>query len=477
MEKKYQDTIWIFLILLIFNFSLSGQSFDYAIQKSPESQNTRTVPASAMDDLGSSYIAILYTNVGTNSTDAYLSKVNATGTELWSVFLGQAVTIYEMVYDGTDMIMAGAYENGFTYGGLNLSGTSDFILKFDATGNPIWIQNYTAPDSDNVSLAVDDLGNIYHTNDYTNNGGFWGDCEIIKRNPNGAILHTEQVEDALIGDIAVANDGTIYAAGFMSSSAQFGTINHFDNSANYYSFLVKYNANFDAQWYRHHVDVTFEPYQEIACVDQGVLFLTKEVVSTAPLVFENVIISYDSNGNSIQKKILTEYGFSANYECTTVGDNVAVAFSELDFIDVRLYDKNLQILREDNIIGDVENSDGLNTNYTLSSNNCKAVLSATYTSTTTFNNEFMLTTAANQSEAFVAQLDYTDSCGPSNCAANLNFSGTIPNGLHEASNTISADGMVGSGGNVIFKADCILLDVGFEVSTDAQFLAEIDPCN
>ena len=66
---------------------------------------------------------------------------------------------------------------------------------------------------------------------------------------------------------------------------------------------------------------------------------------------------------------------------------------------------------------------------------------------------------------------------PSSCAAMLNLSNTIPNGVHQAGSTIVSNGTVAASTNITFKAgQSISLTPGFIAEPDCEFLATIENC-
>ncbi len=65
---------------------------------------------------------------------------------------------------------------------------------------------------------------------------------------------------------------------------------------------------------------------------------------------------------------------------------------------------------------------------------------------------------------------------PPVCATDLFLTGPIASGIYQVSNSIEANGSVGTPDNVVLQANEILLSENFEVSLSGEFLAEIAPC-
>ena len=67
---------------------------------------------------------------------------------------------------------------------------------------------------------------------------------------------------------------------------------------------------------------------------------------------------------------------------------------------------------------------------------------------------------------------------PESCPDDLYIPGNIPEGTHQAAQTIISDGIVPDSCNVEFKAgDFIKLDNGFTVPPNTEFSGEIEDCN
>lgn len=65
-----------------------------------------------------------------------------------------------------------------------------------------------------------------------------------------------------------------------------------------------------------------------------------------------------------------------------------------------------------------------------------------------------------------------------NTPNSLFFTGNIANGIYSAKQNITSNGNVPANGNVGFKAgQCVMLDEGFTVQSNADFSAEINDCN
>lgn len=136
------------------------------------------------------------TNAG--SADAFITKMDATGTPIWTNFLGTSSIDRA---EGIAVDSAGnSYVTGFTGGtlpGLTSSGGSDsFVAKYDPSGNrTLLIQRGGTIDDEANAIRVDASGNIYLTgyttsdlDGQTNNGQ--QDAFLTKLDSTGNLLWT-----------------------------------------------------------------------------------------------------------------------------------------------------------------------------------------------------------------------------------------------------------------------------------------------
>jgi hypothetical protein len=122
----------------------------------------------SVDGLGNVYISG-YTSdaaLGGNrfgDSDAFISKLDAAGTLLWTRQLGTGLSDYSFGVSADGL--GNAYIAGRTEGNLGgtLGGPDDaFISKFDAAGNLLWTKQLsTSAYEGSLAVSVDGLGNVY----------------------------------------------------------------------------------------------------------------------------------------------------------------------------------------------------------------------------------------------------------------------------------------------------------------------------
>ena len=148
--------------------------------------------AVAVDASGNVYISgwtegdLAGPNAGPGHCDAFLTKFDASGNELWSQQIGTAS--YDYCLSVAIDASGNAYISGNTYGslgGTNAGYNDAFLTKFDASGDELWSQQIGTASYDYcVSVAVDASGNAYISG-YTygdlvgTNAGEW-DAFLVK---------------------------------------------------------------------------------------------------------------------------------------------------------------------------------------------------------------------------------------------------------------------------------------------------------
>ncbi|HSW46136.1 MAG TPA: SBBP repeat-containing protein [Phycisphaerae bacterium] len=155
--------------------------------------------------------------------DNYLVKYDTNGQRLWLRQWGTANkdTGYSLATDAAGNVYLSGYTTGQLYG-PQLGERDVFLVKFDASGNPLWARQFgTAGHDQGWGVATDDDGNAYaagetggalHEN--VHQGGL--DIFLTKYDPTGTRLWTTQVGTAgndWARGAATATDGITFLAG------------------------------------------------------------------------------------------------------------------------------------------------------------------------------------------------------------------------------------------------------------------------
>ncbi len=203
----------------------------------------------AVDASGNAYISgFTEGNIGGANAgyrDAFLTKFDSSGDELWSQQIGTSDTEFSwsVAVDGSDNV----YITGFTEG--DLSGTSAgradaFLVKYDSLGNELWSQQIgTARHDISFSVAVDASGNAYISGETKGDlGGVnAGDMDafLTKFDSLGNELWSQQIGSSRYdqsSSVAIDAAGNAYISGWTTGDLA-GT-----NAGNADAFLVKFSA-------------------------------------------------------------------------------------------------------------------------------------------------------------------------------------------------------------------------------------------
>jgi hypothetical protein len=218
---------------------------------------------------GNSYVTGLFSetvNFGTNvlnssTFDAFITKIDTTGTWLWAVAVQATGTSFGFgisVDCSGNSLVTGSFSGSADFGPYTLNsagGTDIFVTKIDSTGTWLWAISAGGTDSDSGrAITVDSKGNSYVTGEFRGSANFGPaivlttigtfDAFVAKVNPNGAWLWATQAggTSASGRGIDVDSKGNSYVTGVFSGSATFGpfvltSINLFD------IFTATVNAN------------------------------------------------------------------------------------------------------------------------------------------------------------------------------------------------------------------------------------------
>jgi hypothetical protein len=251
-----KKSILFFYSILMFSFSISSQSFQWAHREGDQTNGQ----ALATDNTGNIYVTgriYATTTIGgqalniANGED-FLAKYDNAGNLLWIKQL-DSLDVFDVECNNANVVVTGRYRSGASFGGTLLpggSGWDGFIVKLDPGGNITWTMTINNTSSYEVvsSVSFDNGGNLYVTGTF---GGFtatigsttltgegFESMYILKMAANGTILwsKTSSTDDgAVTGNrIDVAPSGDIYVM-----STAFGDSIYYDS---FYYYAGPYEA-------------------------------------------------------------------------------------------------------------------------------------------------------------------------------------------------------------------------------------------
>ena len=209
----------------------------------------------AVDASGNAYITGFtggdLGGVSAGYDDAFLTKFDTLGNELWSQQIGTAgYDISESVaVDTSGNIYISGYTSG-DLGGANAGGYDAFLTKFDASGNELWSQQIGTGEGDlSHAVAVDASGNAYISG--TTGGDLGGanagghDAFLTKFDASGNELWSQQIGTAssdYSNSVAVDASGNAYITGH--TPGDLGGANAGNDDA----FLTKFDTLGNELW-------------------------------------------------------------------------------------------------------------------------------------------------------------------------------------------------------------------------------------
>jgi len=248
----------------------------------------------------------------TNSggVDAFVVKYDAAGKELWSRQFGSEYTdvAVSLAVDGEGNV----YVSGGTKGSLPgqaSSGDEDaFVIKYDATGNELWIHQFGTKDFDGAdAIAVDGAGNIYVAGStrgtlpgQTRVGE--GDVFVRKYDASGQELWTRQFGTRdLDGTYSLAMDsgGNVWISGHTQ-----GTFPGQTSAGKWDAFVAKYDADGKELWTHQFGTVDDDAAYAIAVDGEGNVYMAGSTEGTLPGQTnaggeDAFVVKYDAGGKQL----------------------------------------------------------------------------------------------------------------------------------------------------------------------------------
>jgi hypothetical protein len=224
--------------------------------------------------------------------DLFIAKYSATGSLLWARKAGAAGAEYgrAIAVDAAgNSYVAGGFQGTFTIGNHTLTSTTrtGFLLKCDAQGQVLWAQSL--PGSDVAAVATDGQGHVYLSGRLAAANNL-----AAKYDAAGTLLWTSTSAFTSAGagqGITTDGNGNVYVTGsFQGAISGPPTVT---SQGGYEGFLVKLNAQGQAQWMRSMGGSGDDAGRGIALGPDGTIGITGHF--QGPASFETTTVSASSS--------------------------------------------------------------------------------------------------------------------------------------------------------------------------------------
>ncbi len=265
----------------------------------------------AVDGAGNAYISGLTNGDldGTNTGffDAFISRIDASGHVLWTKQIGTTAFEYgiSVAADASGNSYLIGRTNG-TLGGARIGGDDAFLIKFDSSGNQVWARQVGTAERDSaMGVTVDRLGNVYISGE--TNGSFDGfvnrgdqDAFLIKFDAAGNELWVQQIgtDSTDISEaVAVDNAGNVYINGLTGGSLGGANAGMLD------VFLAKFDSSGNQVWTRQFGTTSNEAGESVSVDASGNIYVTGDTRGSlgGPSAGSSdpFIVKYDAAGNQV----------------------------------------------------------------------------------------------------------------------------------------------------------------------------------
>ncbi len=222
-------------------------------------------------------------------------KYDSGGNELWVArYRGPVHASYNgataLALDGSGNV----YVTGISYG--DGTGRDYATIKYDTSGNELWVVRYDGPDSDTdepTAIGVDASGNVFVTGGSVGGGNGYKDYATVKYDPDGNELWvarydgTAEDEDVAM-DLTVDPSGNVYVTGHSTDTV---------TGVDFATF--KYGPDGSLLWFHSWNNILFTWDGAHALVLDGLGHLYVTGKSRGIVGYDAVTIKYDLNGHPI----------------------------------------------------------------------------------------------------------------------------------------------------------------------------------
>lgn len=302
---------FLFILLIISSIKSFEQITNWMWAKKVSGNTHIHANGIATDNTGNIYIiggsstsTISFGSITLNNTGCYIAKYNSSGNVLWAKNINATSNSYinTLATDNSGNVYITGYFDSptITFGSttlINLGGEDVFIAKYDSSGNVLWAKSAGGSEYDiSRGIVTDNSGNVYITGGFssasmsfgnitlTNAGFMQEDVFIAKYDTAGNALWAKSA-GGYLGDIGVSlatdNSNNVYVSGgFNSPTITFGNTTLSNANPNplpndYDIFIVKYDSLGNSIWAKSITNNYYwSDYNNIATDNNGNLYIT-----------------------------------------------------------------------------------------------------------------------------------------------------------------------------------------------------------
>jgi hypothetical protein len=269
----------------------------------------------ALDPSGNVYVTGWSPLTG-NNADYLTIKYNPSGDPLWTARYNGTGNSYDI----PTALAVDANSNVFVTGTSTGSGTLlDYAtVKYDSSGNELWAARYDGPDNyldEAAAIALDDNGNCYVTGYSFDNGDEYA---TVKYDASGNEIWVARYagltgNDDYASCIALDDSGSVYVSG-----CSFGSSTYFDYAT------VKYDASGNQLWVaRYDGPNHWDDKASSLVVDEtGNVYVTGNTSSWGIwFAFDYATVKYDASGNQVWAVLYSSPGITDDIAASLLLDN------------------------------------------------------------------------------------------------------------------------------------------------------------
>ncbi|MBD3285853.1 T9SS type A sorting domain-containing protein [candidate division WOR-3 bacterium] len=267
-------------------YNSDGEEEWIAIYDGPESDYGEAY-AIAVDGTGNVYVT------GQSSYDYVTVKYNPSGTEKWVARYDGPANYGDSPTDISIDDAGNIYVTGYSSGGSEFSRDDYATIKYDSTGNELWVARYDGQDSKEdraKAIATDGSGNVYVTGytDYSYELSS-ADYTTVKYNSEGEEQWVSRYDgpegdDDYACDLKVDGSGDIYVTGYSTGS---------EPDSSYDFATVRYNSQGVEQWVTRYANGSA---RAIAVDGAGNVYVAGNYEGTGPYDSDYATVKYNSEG-------------------------------------------------------------------------------------------------------------------------------------------------------------------------------------